>query len=155
MEAASDAAHQAFPTWSALSLEERLGYMEKMLEAYQAHLPEMAAASSQGRGAPISLASKGQAPMGLAHLKTALGIAREFPFEETAGQSLIRREAAGVCALITPWNWPMNQVTLKVGAAAVAGCTMVLKQSEQSPLNAMIFAELMDWILYTSDAAAE
>ena len=144
IDAAIDAAHQAFPTWSALSLEERLGYMEKMLEAYQAHLPEMAEAISQEMGAPISLASKVQAPMGLAHLKTALGIAREFPFEETAGQSLIRREAAGVCALITPWNWPMNQVMCKVAPAIAAGCTMVLKPSEFAPLSAQILAEIID-----------
>ncbi|KZY37868.1 aldehyde dehydrogenase [Alcanivorax sp. HI0083] len=144
IDAAIDAAHQAFPTWSALSLEERLGYMEKMLEAYQAHLPEMAEAISQEMGAPISLASKVQAPMGLAHLKTALGIAREFPFEETAGQSLIRREAAGVCALITPWNWPMNQVMCKVAPAMAAGCTMVLKPSEFAPLSANLLTRIID-----------
>ena len=142
IDSAIAAAHQAFPSWSALPLEKRLGYMEKILEAYQARLPQMAEAISQEMGAPITLASKVQAPMGLAHLKTALAIAREFPFEEAVGQSLIRREAAGVCALITPWNWPMNQIMCKVAPAMAAGCTMVLKPSEFAPLSANLLTQI-------------
>ncbi|KZY07412.1 aldehyde dehydrogenase, partial [Alcanivorax sp. HI0035] len=113
-------------------------------EGYQARLEEIAQAISQEMGAPISLARKVQAPMGLGHLKTTLAVARDFPFEEQLGQAQIRRAAAGVCALITPWNWPMNQVMCKVAPAIAAGCTMVLKPSEFAPLSAQILAEIMD-----------
>ena len=144
VDAAIDAAARAFDGWSQRPLEERLGFLEKILAGYQKRLPDMARAISQEMGAPISLASKVQAPMGLAHLQTTLAIAREFPFEEKVGNSLIRREAAGVCALITPWNWPMNQVMCKVAPALAAGCTMVLKPSEFAPLSANILAEIID-----------
>jgi aldehyde dehydrogenase (NAD+) len=94
-------------------------------------------------GAPISMARKVQAPMGLGHLKTTLAVARNYPFEEQLGQAQIRRAAAGVCALITPWNWPMNQVMCKVAPAIAAGCTMVLKPSEFAPLSAQLLAEII------------
>ncbi|MEE2602493.1 MAG: aldehyde dehydrogenase family protein [Pseudomonadota bacterium] len=144
IDAAISAAAAAFPAFSAEPLETRLGYLERIAEGYQARLEEIAQAISQEMGAPISLARKVQAPMGLGHLKTTLAVARDFPFEEQLGQAQIRRTAAGVCALITPWNWPMNQVMCKVAPAIAAGCTMVLKPSEFAPLSAQILAEIMD-----------
>ena len=144
IDAAISAAAAAFPAFSAEPLETRLGYLEKIAEGYQARLEEIAHAISQEMGAPISLARKVQAPMGLGHLKTTLAVARDYPFEEQLGQAQIRRAAAGVCALITPWNWPMNQVMCKVAPAIAAGCTMVLKPSEFAPLSAQILAEIID-----------
>ncbi|EKF74939.1 aldehyde dehydrogenase [Alcanivorax hongdengensis A-11-3] len=143
VEAAIAAASAAFADFSALPLETRLDYLTRILEGYQARLPDMARAISQEMGAPITLASKVQAPMGLAHLKTTLEVARQFPFESQVGNSIIRREAAGVCALITPWNWPMNQVMCKVAPALAAGCTLVLKPSEFAPLSAHLLAEII------------
>ena len=144
IDAAISAAAAAFPAFSAEPLETRLGYLEKIAEGYQARLEEIAHAISQEMGAPISLARKVQAPMGLGHLKTTLAVPRDYPFEEQLGQAQIRRAAAGVCALITPWNWPMNQVMCKVAPAIAAGCTMVLKPSEFAPLSAQILAEIID-----------
>jgi aldehyde dehydrogenase (NAD+) len=144
IDAAISAAAAAFPAFSAEPLETRLGYLEKIAEGYQARLEEIAQAISQEMGAPISMARKVQAPMGLGHLKTTLAVARDYPFEEQLGQAQIRRAAAGVCALITPWNWPMNQVMCKVAPAIAAGCTMVLKPSEFAPLSAQILAEIID-----------
>jgi len=144
IDAAISAAAAAFPAFSAEPLETRLGYLERIAEGYQARLEDIAQAISQEMGAPISLARKVQVPMGLGHLKTTLAVARDFPFEEQLGQAQIRRAAAGVCALITPWNWPMNQVMCKVAPAIAAGCTMVLKPSEFAPLSAQILAEIMD-----------
>ncbi|MBU60322.1 MAG: aldehyde dehydrogenase family protein [Alcanivorax sp.] len=144
IDAAISAAAAAFPAFSAEPLETRLGYLERIAEGYQARLEDIAQAISQEMGAPISLARKVQAPMGLGHLKTTLAVARDFPFEEQLGQAQIRRAAAGVCALITPWNWPMNQVLCKGAPAIAAGCTMVLKPSEFAPLSAMVLAEIID-----------
>jgi len=144
IDAAISAAAAAFPAFSAEPLETRLGYLERIAEGYQARLEDIAQAISQEMGAPISLARKVQAPMGLGHLKTTLAVARDFPFEEQLGQAQIRRAAAGVCALITPWNWPMNQIMCKVAPAIAAGCTMVLKPSEFAPLSAQILAEIID-----------
>ncbi|MEH6785093.1 MAG: aldehyde dehydrogenase family protein [Alcanivorax jadensis] len=144
INAAISAAAAAFPAFSAEPLETRLGYLENIAEGYQARLEEIAQAISQEMGAPISMARKVQAPMGLGHLKTTLAVARDYPFEEQLGQAQIRRAAAGVCALITPWNWPMNQVMCKVAPAIAAGCTMVLKPSEFAPLSAQILAEIID-----------
>ena len=144
IDAAISAAAAAFPAFSAEPLETRLGYLEKIAEGYQARLEEIAQAISQEMGAPTSMARKVQAPMGLGHLKTTLAVARDYPFEEQLGQAQIRRAAAGVCALITPWNWPMNQVMCKVAPAIAAGCTMVLKPSEFAPLSAQILAEIID-----------
>ncbi|MGJ3255507.1 MAG: aldehyde dehydrogenase family protein [Alcanivorax sp.] len=144
IDAAISAAATAFPAFSAEPLEVRLGYLGRIAEGYQARLEEIAQAISQEMGAPISMARKVQAPMGLGHLKTTLAVARDFPFEEQLGQAQIRRAPAGVCALITPWNWPMNQVMCKVAPAIAAGCTMVLKPSEFAPLSAQILAEIID-----------
>ncbi|NVK13406.1 MAG: aldehyde dehydrogenase family protein [Rhodobacteraceae bacterium] len=146
--AAVAAAKAALPGWMATPVEERIALVEKLIDVYEARAEDLAKAMSLEMGAPIDLSRTSQVGAGSWHLRNFITAAKEFPFDaplnDHSPNDRIIHEAVGVCALITPWNWPMNQVTLKVGAAAVAGCTMVLKPSEQSPLNAMIFAELMD-----------
>ncbi len=147
-DAAVAAARAALPGWMATPVAERIALVEKLAGIYQTRNEDLAQAMSLEMGAPIDLARAAQAGAGMYHLNTFIRAARAFPFEHPLGDHApndrIIHEAVGVAGLITPWNWPMNQITLKVGAAAIAGCTMVLKPSEQSPLNAMIFAELMD-----------
>ena len=145
VDAAIQAARDAFESFAATPLEERLAMLEKIMGIYQSRLDDMAEAISREMGAPRhGLAAKVQAPMGLGHAKATLGAAREFPFEQKLGRATVRREPAGVCALITPWNWPMNQVMCKVAPAIAAGCTMVLKPSEFAPLSAHVLAEIID-----------
>ena len=146
--AAVAAAKAALPGWMYRPAEERIAFVEKLIEVYKTRGEDMAQAISAEMGAPIDMARTQQVGAGLYHLSNFLRAAKSFQFEKPLGSHApndrILMEAVGVVAMITPWNWPMNQITLKVGAAAVAGCTMVLKPSEQSPLNAMIFAEMMD-----------
>jgi aldehyde dehydrogenase (NAD+) len=145
--AAVAAAKAAFPAWMTTPPEERIALLEKLIELYNARGEDMAQAISQEMGAPIDMARSQQVGAGTWHLKNFVRAAKDFdfirPLGDHAPNDRIIYEPVGVAALITPWNWPMNQVTLKVGAAVVAGCTMVLKPSEESPLNAMLFAELM------------
>ncbi|MEX0350883.1 MAG: aldehyde dehydrogenase family protein [Paracoccaceae bacterium] len=147
-DAAVAAAKAALPGWKATPASERIALVEKLVEIYQSRGEDLAQAMSQEMGAPIDMARTQQVGAGIWHLKNFVRAAKAFPLESPLGDHApndrIIREAVGVAALITPWNWPMNQVTLKVGAATVAGCTMILKPSEESPLNAMIFAEMMD-----------
>ena len=146
-DAAVAAAKAALPGWMATPVAERIAKVEKLLEVYQARSEEMGAVISQEMGAPIDMAKGSQATAGSWHLSNFIRAAKTFEFEGPLGDHApndrIIHEAVGVAALITPWNWPMNQVTLKVGAAAIAGCTMVLKPSEETPLDAMLFAEMM------------
>jgi aldehyde dehydrogenase (NAD+) len=146
--AAVAAAKAALPGWMATPVEDRIAMVEKLAEIYPTRGEDMAQAMSAEMGAPIDMARTQQNGAGSYHLKNFVRAARAFEFDrplnERSPNDRLIFEAVGVAALITPWNWPMNQITLKVGAAAVAGCTMVLKPSEQSPLNAMIFAEMMD-----------
>jgi aldehyde dehydrogenase (NAD+) len=111
---------------------------------YQPKIEEMAAAISQEMGAPSSLSRKAQAPAGLAHLLETVKVLEHFKFEELKGSTLMRKEPMGVCGLITPWNWPMNQIVCKVAPALAAGCTMVLKPSEFAPLSAYLFAQILN-----------
>jgi len=104
----------------------------------------MAETISREMGAPISLSRKAQAPAGLAHFLEIVKVLEHFKFEELRGSTLMRKEPIGVCGLITPWNWPMNQIACKVAPALAAGCTMVLKPSEVAPLSAYLFAQIMD-----------
>ncbi|MCR8547669.1 aldehyde dehydrogenase family protein [Salipiger sp. P9] len=147
-DAAVAAAKRALPGWMATPVAERIALVEKLLEIYMARAEEMAQAMTLEMGAPIALSRVAQVGAGGFHLKNFIEAAKRFefekPFSEAFPDTHMIHEAVGVCALITPWNWPMNQVTLKVGAAAIAGCTMVLKPSEESPLSAMLFAEYMD-----------
>ena len=147
-DAAVAAAKAALPGWMATPVAERIALVEKLIEIYGKRSEEMAQAMSIEMGAPIDMARSQQVGAGSYHLQNFINAAKAYDFDAPLGDHApndrIIHEAVGVAALITPWNWPMNQVTLKVGAAAVAGCTMVLKPSEQSPLNAMLFAEMMD-----------
>lgn len=138
------AAKKAFASFSETTPEQRLALLRRIIEIYQAKSEQMAEAISQEMGAPASLARKAQAPAGLAHLMEAARVLESFKFEEVRGSTLMRKEAIGVCGLITPWNWPMNQIACKVGPALAAGCTMVLKPSELAPLSAYLFAQILD-----------
>ena len=146
--AAISAAKAAFNSWSTTSKEERLGYLNALVEQYQDRSEEMAQAMSTEMGAPISLSQTSQTGAGLGHLKTTIRELKNFEFErglnDRAPNDRIHYEAIGVCGLITPWNWPMNQVILKVANALAAGCTCVLKPSEISPLSSLLLAEMID-----------
>lgn len=138
------AATAAFETFSKTSVEERAELLGRIIDAYKAKMGEIAEVVSQEMGAPIGLANAAQAPAGLGHLIFAQKALANFEFSEDVGTSRIVREPIGVCGLITPWNWPLNQIAAKVGPAIAAGCTVVLKPSEIAPLNAILFAEVMD-----------
>ncbi len=138
------AARAAFPAFSVSSRDERIDLLDRITDAYKKRYADVAAAISAEMGAPIALATNAQAAMGIAHFKVARNILRKFAFEEELGGTRIVREPVGVCGLITPWNWPINQIACKVAPALAAGCTMVLKPSEIAPLDAAILAEILD-----------
>jgi aldehyde dehydrogenase (NAD+) len=137
------AAKRAFDSYSEISLETRLTYLRRVIEVYKSKLEEMAETISQEMGAPISLSRAAQAPAGMRHLTEIVKVLEAFQFEELKGTTLMRKEPIGVCGLITPWNWPMNQIACKVAPALAAGCTMVLKPSEIAPLSAYLFAQIL------------
>jgi aldehyde dehydrogenase (NAD+) len=137
------AAKRAFESYSETSPDARLALLRRIIDVYQSKMAEMAETISTEMGAPISLARKAQAPAGLGHLAEIVKVMEHFQFEELKGSTLMRKEPIGVCGLITPWNWPMNQITAKVGPALAAGCTMVLKPSEMAPLSAYLFAQIL------------
>jgi aldehyde dehydrogenase (NAD+) len=138
------AAAAAFETYSQTTKEERIALLEKIIAVYASKLPQIGQTISQEMGAPLGLANAAQAPSGLGHFMTTLEVLKNFEFEEDIGTSHVIREPAGVCAFITPWNWPINQIACKVAPALAAGCTMVLKPSEVAPFNAILFAEVLD-----------
>jgi aldehyde dehydrogenase (NAD+) len=138
------AAKKAFETFSQTTKAERIALLERIIGVYQKYLPELAATISDEMGAPLKLAGAAQAPSGLGHFMTTLEVLKNYEFEEDIGTSHVIREPVGVCGLITPWNWPINQIACKVAPALAVGCTMVLKPSEVAPLNAIIFAKIMD-----------
>jgi aldehyde dehydrogenase (NAD+) len=144
VDAAVAAAAAAFPAFSQTSKEERIALLERVIEVYKAHIGEIAAIVSLEMGAPITLASRAQAPAGLGHLMQTLAALKRTEFEETIGTTTVVYEPVGVCGLITPWNWPLNQIAAKVAPALAAGCTMVLKPSEIAPLNAIAFAQVLE-----------
>ena len=141
---AVSAAKNAFDSFSQTSKEERIELIGKILEVYQSRYDEIAETISSEMGAPLWLSKAAQAATGAGHLGTFLEILKNYEFEEDRGNTRIRKEAVGVCGFITPWNWPINQITCKVAPALAAGCTMVLKPSEIAPLNAILFAEILD-----------
>ena len=141
---AVSAAKNAFDSFSQTSKEERIELIGKILEVYQSRYDEIAETISSEMGAPLWLSKAAQAATGAGHLGTFLEILKNYEFEEDRGNTRIRKEAVGVCGFITPWNWPINQITCKVAPALAAGCTMVLKPSEIAPLNAILFAEIID-----------
>ncbi len=146
-DAAVAAAKAAFPVWRQSSKAERLDLLRAILDVYTKRSDDMAAAISQEMGAPIDMSKMQQSGTGSAHLKAFIRTLEAFEFESAlrpgSEDTHLIKEPIGVCALITPWNWPMNQITLKVIPALAAGCTMVLKPSEQSPLSGVVFSEIM------------
>ena len=148
LDKAVAAARAAFPAWSQTDHAERVALLEKLAEIYARRSDEMAEAISTEMGAPIKLATNAQAAAGLGHIKAFIRSLKSFSFEqplrEGAENQHMIYEPIGVCGLITPWNWPMNQVTLKVVPALGAGCTVVLKPSEIAPMSSMLFAEFID-----------
>ncbi|MAU38322.1 MAG: aldehyde dehydrogenase family protein [Rhizobiales bacterium TMED94] len=137
------AAKEAFESFSQTSKEERLALMGKILEVYQSRYDEIAEIISSEMGAPLWLSKAAQAATGAGHFGTFMEVLKNYNFDEDKGTTRLRKEPVGVCGLITPWNWPINQIACKVAPALAAGCTMVLKPSEVSPLNAVIFAEVL------------
>ncbi|MEU5994627.1 aldehyde dehydrogenase family protein [Spirillospora sp. NPDC047418] len=144
VDAAVAAARDAFESYSLTSRQERLDLLDSIIAVYGRRMEELADVISQEVGAPLSLARAAQAPAGLGHLATARTVLAGYEFERRLGSTVVVREPAGVCGLITPWNWPLNQIACKVAPALAAGCTMVLKPSEVAPLNAVLFAEILD-----------
>ncbi len=137
------AAETAFETFSETSREQRLALFERIIDVYKRRIGDIGEAIRLEMGAPKSLANTNQAFSALGHLKEAARVLADYPFHEQVGEHMIVKEPIGVCGLITPWNWPMNQVACKVAPAIAVGCTMVLKPSEVAPLSAYLFAEIM------------
>ena len=144
VDLAVQAARKAFLTWSQTSREERLELLQTIMAEYQKRSSDLADAVSEEMGAPPSLAAGPQVAMGMGHLATAIDALKNFQFEEQFGTTLVVKEPIGVCGLITPWNWPINQIACKVVPALATGCTMVLKPSEVAPYSAQIFTEIID-----------
>lgn len=146
-DAAVAAAKAAFSGWAMTSPMERLSYVERVQDAYIARLDDLANAMSLEMGAPIDMSLEDQVGAGTSHIEDFISVAKSFAFDrplsEGAPNTRIFYEPVGVCGLITPWNWPMNQITPKVIPALLAGCTMVLKPSEIAPLSSMVFAEII------------
>ncbi len=140
---AVSAAKRAFATFGRTSRAERLDLLTRVIAAYERRMGEMADAITEEMGAPTWLSKSAQAMIGLVHLKTAAGVLTDYSFEHDRGSTRIVHEPIGVCGFITPWNWPMNQITCKVAPALAVGCTMVLKPSEIAPFSAYLFAEIM------------
>jgi len=138
------AAKKAFASCSEATVEVRLALLRRIVEVYKTRSEEMAKTISTEMGSPITLSRKAQVPAGLGHLLEMVKVLEHYKFEELKGSTLMRKEPIGVCGLITPWNWPMNQIACKVAPALAAGCTMVLKPSELAPLSAYLFAQILD-----------
>ena len=138
------AAHRSFPEFARSNRADRIELLERTLVTYQKRYDEIAEAITDEMGAPISLAHGSQAGIGIGHLKTMIRILKDFPFQESQGKTRLILEPVGICALITPWNWPINQIACKVVPALAAGCTMVLKPSEYAPVSAALWADVMD-----------
>src|SRR6201996_3334624 len=137
------AAKRAFETFSQTSREERVALMTKIIEVYKTRIKDIGASVSDEMGAPLPMAEKLQAGAGLGHIMATLDVLKNYHFEETLGSAVVVREPIGVVGMITPWNWPLNQIACKVAPAIAAGCTMILKPSEFTPTSALIFAEVM------------
>lgn len=144
VDVAAIAARNAFASYGMSSREQRIDLLERVIAEYKNRYNDIAHAISEEMGAPITMSIKSQTAAGLGHLKTALEVLRGFQFDKIEGNHHIFKEPIGVCGLITPWNWPMNQITCKVAPALATGCTMILKPSEIAPLSGYIFAEIMD-----------
>lgn len=144
VDRAVEAARKAFWSFSTTTKEERIVLLERVIAAYEARMEDLATVVSLEMGAPVSLSQAFQVPLGLWHFQQALEALKTESFEERVGTSTVVYEPVGVCAMITPWNWPLNQISVKVAPALATGCTMVLKPSEIAPLNGLIVAEVME-----------
>jgi aldehyde dehydrogenase (NAD+) len=144
VDIAVKAARRAFSQWSASGKQERLDLLGGILAEYQKRAGDLADAVNEEMGAPPALAAGAQVALGLGHLATALEALKNFEFEEQRGSTLVLKEPIGVCGLITPWNWPLNQIAVKVFPALATGCTVVLKPSEVAPFSAQIFTEILE-----------
>ena len=145
VDRAVKAARAAFQSYSAMPLDTRIGLVERLIAVFQRRFDEMVQAISSEMGAPYDLAHDAQAECGPGHLGETIKAARAMEWEKPiGGKAMLVHEPIGVCVLITPWNWPINQIAAKVGPALVAGCTMILKPSEMAPLSAQLFAEFVD-----------
>jgi aldehyde dehydrogenase (NAD+) len=138
------AARRAFATFSQTSVAERAQLLERVIEAYKARIPDLAKAVSEEMGAPIGFAQAAQVPAGFGYFMSTLKALGEFQWEERIGKARVVHEPIGVVAMITPWNWPLNQICAKIAPALAAGDTMILKPSEECPSCAMILAEVLD-----------
>ncbi|MGA2696099.1 MAG: aldehyde dehydrogenase family protein [Terriglobales bacterium] len=143
VDRAVTAARKAFDSFSETSVDERKQLLQRVITVYQSKIEQMAETMSREMGCPISLSRAAQAPSGAAHLMEIVKVLERFQFEERNGSTLMRQEPIGVCGMITPWNWPMNQIVAKVAPALAAGCVMVLKPSEMAPLSAILFAQIL------------
>ena len=143
VDAAVDAARTAFETFGFASVSDRLELLQNIIAEYKARMAEMAEVITLEMGAPKAWAEGAHAPSGLGHLMTAVEILRSYSFEEKLGKATVRKEPIGVVGMITPWNWPINQITCKVAPAIATGCTMVLKPSEVTPYSGQLFTEIM------------
>lgn len=143
LDRAVAAARRAFDHYSQWTREQRLALLAAIIEGYREHSEALAQCVHQEMGAPLSLARSAHVPAGLGHLQRAYAVLEDYAFDRTHGSTLISREPIGVCGLITPWNWPLNQLTCKLAPALAAGCTMVLKPSEKAPLSAMLLADIL------------
>ncbi|MDT3688164.1 MAG: aldehyde dehydrogenase family protein [Pseudorhodoplanes sp.] len=143
VDRAAKAARRAFATYSEAGVQDRLSFLRKIIAGFKNRLPELARTMTQEMGAPITFATERQATVALFHFEEAARVLAQYQFEQRMGNGIIRREPIGVCGLITPWNWPLNQVASKVAPALATGCTVVLKPSEIAPLSTMLFAEIV------------
>ena len=137
------AAKKAFASFSRTSVKERIELLGAIAGEYQKRYNDMAAAITEEMGAPAWLSNQAQAALGIGHISTAMEVLKTYKFDELKGTTLIAKEPIGVCAFITPWNWPINQIACKVAPALAVGCTMVLKPSEIAPFSAYIWTEIL------------
>ena len=137
------AASRAFETFYLTSREDRLELLKSVLSVYRKRSEDLAWAISHEMGAPAKMALQSQVGSGAAHIRTMIEVLKDYRFERMVGKTLVSKEAIGVVGMITPWNWPLNQITCKVAPALGAGCTMILKPSEVAPISGLVFAEIM------------
>ncbi|MBV6272915.1 aldehyde dehydrogenase family protein [Alcaligenaceae bacterium CGII-47] len=143
VEAAVQVARRAFESFSQTSVADRIALLEAVLAEYKRRAADIAGVLPQEMGAPPWLCVSAQVPVGIAHLKQTIEVLREFSFTQLRGSTAICFEPIGVVGMITPWNWPLNQMMCKIAPALAAGCTMILKPSESAPLSAMLLAEVL------------
>jgi aldehyde dehydrogenase (NAD+) len=146
IDRAVEAAYRAFPAFAATSLAERIEVLRRLRAVFARRFDDMVSAITTEMGAPYDMSKNAQAASGLGHIDGTIAAAEQLDWETRIGTANVVREPIGVCGLVTPWNWPINQIMAKVAPALVAGCTVVLKPSEQAPLSALLVAEFIDEI---------